>query len=114
MAFLDKFALLMEQTVFKYMENITTLTKSPVVHYRNQMSKQIETLDLYCCKKERTLKYAFSADAPDLPNENRYDLRRICAEGTSRMVSYIRQYILTPPKDIPQKRFRHKLKSFYI
>ena len=76
------------------------------------MSKQIQSLELFSCQTERKLKNTFSANAPDLSNENRYDLLRICTVGTLRMISYIRPYILTPPTEIPQKRLRRKLKSF--
>ena len=58
------------------------------------------------------LQNIFVNNPPTLLAENIKDLLQIAEVGKSRMFSYIRQYVLVPPKEICQKRIRQKLKTF--
>ena len=54
----------------------------------------------------------FSEKPLELDNEARRDLLSISEEGKTRMRTYIRQYVINPPMEVPKKRLRRKMKTF--
>ena len=60
----------------------------------------------------KALSNAFVDSPPKLDSTNISDLLSISSIGQQRMMSYVKQYVLTPPKELQQKRKRQKLKTF--
>ena len=54
----------------------------------------------------------FNTKSKELDAEQKKDLLRVSTEGENRMISYIRQYVLDPPVEIPVNRVRRKMKTF--
>ena len=73
---------------------------------------KVHSLRLLASTTKRALVNSFNANAPPLDDEQRRDLLRIAVEGKSRMVTYIKQYMIKPPLEKPVKRRRNKLKTF--
>jgi hypothetical protein len=76
------------------------------------MYNKITSAKLFDHSQNRSLCNIFSDGHKELDNEQQKDLLKIEDEGKRRMLTYIRQYILDPPKEVRQKRIRKKLKTF--
>ena len=110
MAYLDKFLKLFQESIFTLCKSKDNKDKVSI-NYAQQILSILKTKNIFHAEK-RVLHNLFSEKPLELDNEARRDLQSISEEGKTRMRTYIRQYIINPPMEVPKKRMRRKMKTF--
>ena len=111
-AFLEQFLEKLTGFVYRHSKKILGITKSKHNRFLHVVRPKVHSLRLLASTTKRALVNSFNANAPPLDDEQRHDLLRIAVEGKSRMVTYIKQYMIKPPLEKPVKQRRNKLKTF--
>ena len=111
MAYLDKIVSGVEKEVFKFSSRKTFFGKSKLSYTTNILAK-IENLSLFSEIENRNLATLLPDKPLKLSPDQEHDLLNISRTGKERMLTYIRQFVLVPPKEVPQPRKRNKLKCF--
>ena len=110
MAYLDKFLKLFQESIFTLCKSKDNKDKVSI-NYAQQILSILKTKNIFHAEK-RVLHNLFSEKPLELDNEAQRDLQSISEEGKTRMRTYIRQYIINPPMEVPKKRKRRKMKTF--
>ena len=119
---------MVELAVFKsYLENTLSSFDSYVLQYTSTTTTDkkahcvragiiYDLITPHCLfqnpSQPRCLCNVFASPPPALDHGNVKDLLSISKIGNERMLSFVRQYVLTPPNEIRQKRRRQKLRTF--
>ena len=113
MAYLDKMMTGFEEYIFRWHKS-KEYEKKKVGTRSSVLFDLISTVDLfsYDCVSMRPLSIVYVESPPKLNPANVTDLLSITMTGQVRMMSYVKQYVLSPPTELRQKRKRQKLKTF--
>ena len=93
-AFLEQFLEKMTGFVYRHSKKIVGVTKSKHNRFLHVIRARVHSIRLLASTTKRVLVNSFSANAPPLDDEQRRDLLRIAVEGRSRMLTYIKQYMI--------------------
>ena len=112
---LSIFLAYLENVVSSFCSDVGKTQKSKIVHDTHLPSIVTnlveESLDLKCLDAVE-LHNVFAHCPKSLDKPTRSDLLDIRNAGRRRLVSYVRQYALCPPTEVPEKRSRQKLRTF--
>jgi hypothetical protein len=113
MAYLDKFMQLFTATLYKFSrKRKKNKAGNTVYEFSEVILKEVQKCQIFSCKTNRELINIFSSKPRILDNETKSDLLSVNKEGEKRMRTYIRQHIIIPPLEQPQKIRNRKLKTF--
>jgi hypothetical protein len=112
MAFLEQFLTKLKSFVYKYSNKKRHASKSKHNKFLAVIYSKIRPVRLFASTTQRLLINSFNLSATILDDEQRQDLLHISFEGKKRMISYIKQFVLEPPLEKPDKRRGRKLKTF--
>lgn len=110
-AYQDGVVRCVENHVFKYSLIKKQYAISKVAYTKNMYMK-MKTSNVFCSEGHNLRTLFYSQKPVELTPDQISDLMKISREGKKRMFLYIRQYIITPSKEVPQKRKCNKLKTF--
>ena len=102
MAYLDKVVTGLESHVFKEYQSKTVIKKKDSTRAKI-LYNLVTDKGLFSNANEKIPLWTFIDNPPTLAAANTEDLLRIHSKGIERMFSYVRQYALEPPTEIPQK-----------